>query len=187
MTILLENPIPIYFVGAVLATLCGLTFLVRRSLRSLLALVGVVAVTVLLVMVERAVVTNREQIEEGVFGLIEVIEKNELPSVLARIDPAAAEVLSDAKTLMQLVKVEDTGASMLHVEFESDGEPQSAFSRFLGKIDGVHKPTGQRVFYFDEVQLFWVKRQGQWLVESYRIQSNGTSVDAVDRVRTLDR
>ena len=47
MSVLFENPVPIYAVGAVLTTLCGLTFLVRRSLRSLLALAGVVAAAAL--------------------------------------------------------------------------------------------------------------------------------------------
>jgi len=56
VNILLENPLPIYAAGAVLATVCGLAFLARRNLPSLFALIGVVVLTLLLVLVERMVV-----------------------------------------------------------------------------------------------------------------------------------
>ena len=187
MPTLLENPVPIYAVGAVLATLCGLAFLVRRNLPSLLACAGVVAATLLLVLVERLVVTDREQVEAAVVELMKAIEENDLPTVVAAIDPAANEVRSDAETLMPMVKVEDTGATSLRVEVDAAAEPQTAVAKFLGKVNGILKSSGQRVFYFDEVHLLWVKREHQWLVEDYWANSEGRSVDAVERVRALDR
>ncbi len=62
MNTLLENPLPIIAGGAVLATLCGLVFLSRRTVPSLLALAVVVLLTLLLVICERLIVTPREEV-----------------------------------------------------------------------------------------------------------------------------
>ena len=183
MTILLENPVPIFAVGAVLATLCGLALLTRRNLPSLLAFTGVVGATLLLVLVERLVVTDREEVEAAVADLLKAIEENDLPTVLAAIDPAAAEVRDDAETLMPMVKVEDTGATSLRVEVDATAEPQTAVAKFRGKINGIHRNSGQRVFYFEEVHLFWVKRERQWLVVDYQVHTGSMSIDAVDDLR----
>ncbi len=180
---LLENPVPIYAVGAVLATLCGLAFVARRNLPSLLAFVGVVAATLLLVLVERLVVTNREQVEAAVVDILLAIEENDLPTVLTMIDPAAAEVRDDAETLMPLVRVEDTGATSLRVKVDTTAESLTAVAKFRGKVDGIHRSSGQRVFYFEEVHLFWVKREGRWLVVDYQVHTGEMPIDAVDDLR----
>ena len=180
MATLLENPVPIYAVGAVLATLCGLAFVARRNLPSLLAFAGVVGATLLLLLVERLVVTDREQVEAAVVELMKAIEENDLATVVAAIDLAAAEVRDDAETLMPLVKVEDTGATSLRVEVGATAEPQTAVAKFRGKINGIHRNSGQRVFYFEEVHLFWVKRERQWLVVDYRVHTGAMPIDAID-------
>jgi hypothetical protein len=188
LTTLLENPVPIYAVGAVLATLCGLVFLARRNLPSLFAFVGVVAVTLLLVVVERLVVTDREQVESAVVELMLAIERNDLPAVLATIDPAATEIRSDAETLMSQVRVDDTGASSLRVEVDTATSTPTAVAKFRGKIDAIHKRSGQRAFYFDKVHLYWTKRDDKWLVSDYQAHVKGVPINAVDglpKVRTI--
>jgi hypothetical protein len=145
--------------------------------------VGVVAVTLLLVVVERLVVTDREQVESAVVELMLAIEQNELPTVLAMIDSVAAEVRSDAETLMTLVRVDDTGAASLRVEVEASEESLTAVAKFRGKVDGIHRSSGQRVFYFEEVHLFWTNREGRWLVVDYQVHTKGMPIDAVDGLR----
>ncbi len=184
MATLLENPVPIYAVGAALATLCGLAFVARRNLPSLLAFAGVIGATLLLLLVERLVVTDREEVEAAVVELMKAIKENDLATVVAAIDLAAAEVRDDAETLMPMVKVEDTGATSLRVEVDATAEPQTAVAKFRGKINGIHKSSGQRVFYFEEVHLFWVKRERQWLVVDYRVHTGVMPFDAFDRVQT---
>lgn len=183
MTFLLENPIPIYFAGAVLLTITGLTFLARRSLKSLLWFGGVVLATLLLLAVERLVVTEREQIEANLETLLESIETNDMPGVLAIIDPDAAEIRADVETMMPEVTVKDTGATMLHIELGDSQDRPTATAQFLGRVDGVHKRSGQRVFYFDEVQLQWRKRDDRWVVEDYKAMWQGRPIDAVESVR----
>ena len=181
MSVVLENPLPIYSAGAVLATLCGLAFLARRNLPSLFALAGAVVVTLALVLIERVVVTDREQIEAAVVELMLAIERNDLSEVVGSIDPTATEIRSDAETLMPQVRVKDTSVSALRVEVDASAEP-TAVAKFRGKIDGLHKRSGQRAVYFEEVHLFWVKREDRWFVVDYRVHTRGMPINAVDGI-----
>ena len=118
MNTLLENPLPILAVGAVLATLCGLVFLSRRTVPALLALAVVVLLTLLLVITERLIVTPREEIEQALSALLAAVESNELPAVLAMIEPGAANVRRDAEKLMPRVDVTDTGATAIQIDVD---------------------------------------------------------------------
>ncbi len=177
---LLENPLPIYAVGAVLATVCGLAFLARRNLPSLFALIGVVVLTLLLVVVERVVVTEREQVEAALLQLMRDVEAGDMPAVLARIDSGAAKMRNDVEKLMPQAEIKDTGATSVRVEV--DAERLTATSRFRGKVDGVHRRRGMRVFFFDEVEINWVKRGEQWLAEAYAVKIKGKAIDPVGQV-----
>ncbi len=179
---LLENPLPIYAVGTVLATVCGLAFLARRNLPSLFALIGVVVLTLLLVVVERVVVTEREQVEAALQQLMRDVEAGDMSAVLARIDSGAAKMRNDVEKLMPQAEIKDTGATSVRVEVDADTEPMTATSRFRGKVDGVHRRSGMRVFFFDEVEINWVKRGEQWLAEAYAVKIKGKAIDPVGQV-----
>jgi hypothetical protein len=181
--LLLENPIPIYFVGAVLMLITGLTFLVRRNLKSLLWLAGMVSATVLMLAVERLVVTEREQVEANLAMLLESLRENDMSGLLALIDPAAAEVRADVEAMMPEATIKDTGATMVHIDLEGSRDHPAATAQFLGRVDGIHKRSGQRVFYLDEVRLRWRKRDDRWLVEDYTAMWRGRPINAVQSMR----
>ena len=181
--LLLENPLPIWMVGGGLAILTGVIFLVRRNLSSLLALVSVVFVTLLLVLLERWVVTEREEVEVALAQLLAAVQANDLPAVLTLIDPAATNVRADAETLMPKVRVKQTAAKLVEVEVDAAVEPHRATVKFLGRLDGVLRRGGQRIFFFDEVQILWIKRGDRWLVERYVAKRRGRPIEAVDRLR----
>lgn len=180
---LLENPIPIYFVGAVLTLITGLTFLVRRDLKSLLWLVAVVLATLLMLAVERLVVTQREQVEIALGELLESLRENDMPGVLALVDPDAVKVRAHVEAMMPEATVKDTGAAMVHIDLEGSRDHPTATAQFLGRVDGVHKRSGQRVFYLDEVRLEWRKRNGRWLVKDYTAMWHGRPINAVQSMR----
>ena len=184
MATLFENPLPIYAIGAVLTTVCGMAFLARRSLPSLLALIGVVVLTLLLVIVERVVVTEREQVETTLQLLMADVESGDIPAVLARIDSAALPMRADVEKLMPQATIKDTGATAVRVEVDADAEPMTATSRFRGKIDGIHRRSGMRVFFFDEVEINWVKRNDKWLAESYAVKIKGQPIDPVNTMQS---
>ena len=183
METILENPVPIYAVGAVLATLCGLAFLARRNVPSLLALGCVVMFTLLLAVTEYLVVTEREQIEDAVAQLIVALEANDLPGVLALIHPASGQARSDAETLMPLARISDAGATSLRVEVDKKSQPMVAVGEFRGRVDGTHVRSGARLFYFDRVLANWKKKDGRWLLSGYTPMWRDRPINPVESMR----
>ena len=176
MNMLLENPLPILAVGAVLATLCGLVFLSRRSVPSLLALSVVLLLTLLLVLTERLIVTPREEVEQALSSLLTAVESNELSAVLAMIDPTAVNVRDDAEALMPMVDVTDTGASSIKIDVEGS----SATVHCRGKLRGTHRNSGVATVFFGKVEFQWVRRGEQWLLKDFIAYWKGKPLNAVE-------
>ena len=183
MTLLLENPLPIWSLGAVCLTVSMIVFFAKRSLSSILAVVGVIALTLLLVFIERIVITPSEEVEQSLDTLMAAIKANDLPAVLTQIDPTALHVRSDAETLMPQLKIKDTGSTAARVELDNSANLPRAISYFRGRIDGTHAKSGARVFYFDQVEIDWQKSGDQWLVVDYRAKFRGKPVKAADGLR----
>jgi len=183
VTWLLEDPLPIWAGGAVAATVAGLIFVSRRSLAAMVGLAGVVLLTLLLVLVERLVVTDSEQVQASVAQIIGAVEANDLPGLRACIDPAAAKILADVDTIMPLVKLKDAGATSVRIEVDHSAQPLRATAQFRGRLDGVHLRSGQRFFYFDEVITQWVRQGDRWLLQDYTAQWKGRPVSPVDSLR----
>ncbi|MDZ4656164.1 MAG: hypothetical protein SH868_01160 [Bythopirellula sp.] len=183
MNLLLENPLPIWSLGAVCFAVSVIVFFAKRSLGSMLAMVGVVAVTLLLVFVERIVITPSEEVEQALTTLMSAIEANNLPAVLAELDPTALHVRSDAETLMPQLKIKETGSTAVRVEVDESAKPLRATVHFRGRIDGTHARSGARVFYFDQVEIDWQKSGDRWLVVDYRAKFRGKPVKAADGFR----
>lgn len=184
MTLLFENPLPIAVVGGLLATLALVVFLARRTGASLAALVGVVAVTLLLVLVERLVVTDREQVENALDGMLAAIQANDVPATIEFIDPAAAKIRTDAQALMPQIKVEVANAGSVEVTVDDAAEPPTAMSRFRAFLHGTHGASGALVGYINQqVDLHWVKRGDRWLIDDYTAYYEGNPIDAVGSAR----
>ena len=104
MTTILENPLPTIVVGGLAATMALIVFLARRNGASLAALASVVGVTLLLVLVERFVVTDREQVENALDGVLDAIDANDVAAAFDYIDPAAARSAATRRRLCRSSK-----------------------------------------------------------------------------------
>jgi hypothetical protein len=185
VTMLVENPLAIIVVGGVLATFAAIVFLARRTAGSLAALVAVIAATLLLVVVERVLVSDREQIESSLASVLGEIEANNVNGVLDWIDPAAGNMRSEVQALMPLVKV-DKARSMGTVDVDINGgaNPPTAHCSFRAFLDGVHGSSGMRVAYFNQrVELEWIKRGDRWLIDGYMAYYNDEPIDAISSAR----
>ena len=183
MNTLLENPVPIWAVGAVLATFAAIVLAARRNLPSLFALVGVVLLTLILVLVECLVVTEREEVEAAVYRLAAAVESGDLPAVFAMLDPAAVNVRSDATLLMPRLKIAKARVGgQLTVEVDLSTKPPQAVSRFRGLLDAVDTRSGVKFVYYDEVEITWLRQKGRWLVDDYTAKYRGKPVDPATRI-----
>jgi hypothetical protein len=185
MTLFLENPLPIWSFGAVCFAISVIVFFAKRSLGSIIGLVGVIAVTLLLLFVERVVVTPSEQVEQSLTLLMDAIEANDLPAIVSMIDPSAKHVRSDAETLMPQVKVKETGSTSVRVEVDESVNPLRATAFFRGRIDGTHARAGMRIFYFDNVEIDWQQVGDRWLIVDYRVMFRGKPIKPVDGFRRV--
>ena len=186
MTWLLENSVPIWTVGAALGIFAGLVFLTRRTLSSLLVLVGLVGITLLLALLEWLVVTEREEVELATHQLAAAVEANDLPVLLAFLAPTGKQVRHDAEALLPRFQVAKTHVGgQLHVEVDTAVDPRQAISRFRALFDAVDRRTGMKIVYFDEVQLHWIHQDERWLVTAYTAKFRGKTFDPVKRVQEL--
>ncbi len=181
MNVLLENPIAIGAVGALLATVALVVFLAKRSLASLVTLAGVVLMTLLGLSVERLVVTDREAVENTLAAVLEAVEANNVQGVLARIDPAAKQIRADAGALMPQIKVEKARSlGKVEVHVGAAKQPPDAACTFRAFLQGVHTKSGMQVAYFNQqVDIHWVKRGDDWLMDGYTAYYDGKPIDAV--------
>lgn len=185
MTWLAENPLPIAVAGALLAAFAALVFSARRNLGSLIALAGVVAATLLLLAVERLVVTEREKVESALAELLAAVEANDVPGALVWINPAAVDMRADAQALMPSVKVDQARATSVEVVLNEQANPLTATSRFRGKLLGLHTRLGTPITYVNQqVDVAWVKRDGRWLADGYTAYFDGKPIDAVGSARS---
>jgi hypothetical protein len=180
VNLLFENPLPIWALGAVCLAISVIVFFAKRSLGSILGMVGVIAATLLLVFVERSVVTPSEEVEQAVTDLLSAIEANDLPGVLAQIGPTASHVRTDAETLMPQVNMKDTGSTGVRVEVDQSANPARAIAHFRGRIDGTHSRSGARLFFFDQVEIDWQKTGAMWQITDYRVMYRGKPVNPVN-------
>lgn len=185
MSLLIENPVAIAVVGAVAATCALVMFLARRNLSSLAALVGIMALTVLLLAVEKFVVTDREAVEVGLEQVLAAVEENDLPGVLEWIDSAAVvNVKADAEALMPLVKVTAANASAVTVEVNEAANPPTATCEFRAYLNGTHGSSGAPLLYVNQkVLIGWVKRGDRWLIDNYQAFYDDQPIDAVGSAR----
>jgi hypothetical protein len=185
MSIFTENPLAIAVLGGVCALFPLLVFLSRRTLGSLLALGGVIAMTLFLILVERLIVTDREAIHEQQKGVLAAVEANDVASTLAFIDAAAANVRSDAQTLMPQVKVNRARAmGDVEVAFDPASNSTQATTRFRGFLEGIHAGSGMHFGFMDNVEIHWAKRDNLWLIVGYTAYNNDQPIDAVSSARS---
>lgn len=180
MTLLLENPLPIWTVGIVCTAVALVYLLAKRTLGAAILLLAVIAVTLGLVALERYVVTESEEVEQAVAKVLAAIQANDLPAVLTLVSSEAPQISTDANALMPQVKVRETGSTTIRVELHDDQEPHRATAFFRGRIDGVHARSGARVFYFDQVEIDWQKTDGRWQIVGYRVKHQGKLINPLE-------
>lgn len=186
MSLFTESPLAIVVGGGVAATFALIVFLARRTPGALAGLGGVIALTLALLAVERWTVTDRELIDGALHATLAAVEANDPPGVMSRIDPAAVTVRSDAQSLMPMLKVIKARAlGEVEIEINAAASPPTARSRFHAFLEGVHSSSGMPIGYINQrVDIDWIKRGDQWLVQGYTAYFDDQPIDAVGSARS---
>ena len=79
LTWLAENALPIWMLGAIALTMAAIVYLQTRSRGAFFGVVGVLAVTALLLLVNRLIETPREAVERRLYEIAATVEANDVP------------------------------------------------------------------------------------------------------------
>ncbi|MEM6330087.1 MAG: hypothetical protein AAF790_07555 [Planctomycetota bacterium] len=167
MQLLFESPAVICVAGAVALTMAGIVYHATRTWASLAAVALVVLLTALGLVIEHQVRTPREQVQAALLGLLEAIEADDVPGVLARLTPTAAEMRADAERLMPEFDI-DRARSTGEIEVElSPGPPETATVAANVFVKARHRRSGMQGGDFARVEFRLVREGGRWLVDGY--------------------
>jgi hypothetical protein len=161
----LEDPLPIVLVGIVIeAILAGVYFSTRRGV-VLLVMLGALFLTFAMLVLERAVVTQREQVEATLDGVANALDANDWERVKEYCAPDAQSTRARVDYAERLVRITDTSIHNLRIEISNATTPPSAEAKFDGVV--VYEGKTGSIGYGRYPARFVVKLElidGRWLV-----------------------
>ena len=169
--LLVENPWPAVTVGAIAELILAIVLLRTGNGRLLWSMGAVLVGVVALVILERAVVTEREQVEQTLEDICAALERNNPAELLAFISPSATQIRSLAERNMQRFIFEEvklTGDLVVRLE---QGTPPRAVATFIGRAD-VRDRKGQAVYdhVIQRAQVTLEKSGDRWLVTGFELK-----------------
>lgn len=158
---LTENPWPPALACGVVAVACTVLWLQRRQ--NSLALGGLLGVLAALgcFLVDRLVVTPREQVERRVIELVDDFENRRSEQVLKAFSPQAIQFRALATTALEVVRVEGMKIKDLQVELVSRGTEATSHFRANGRIHYLGQDAGHRPSRW---KLVWRREEGTWRI-----------------------
>lgn len=137
MTPLVESPWPAIFFGII--ALAILAVILVRTGRGIvvLAMIGVLALTLGGVLLERLVVTERERVEETLFGAAAAIEANDLDRLMEYISPRASFSPRRARDVLRQYKFTEARINDVQIEINRLTSPPSAEAKMIGAFSVV--------------------------------------------------
>ena len=145
MATLLENPMPIIFLGILAEAVLAILLVSLRQSVFIWAMVGVLVLVIAGVALEIAVVTEVERVEATLDGVTRALEDNDVDRLLREyVAPVAAKTEARARTALSMVEITSAKISGLRIEINRLTSPPTAEARFNGvvrfepKTDMIH-------------------------------------------------
>ena len=135
MTTLLENPMPVIFIGIIAGAMLATILVSTRQAWALWALIGVLVLVFAGVALERFVVTDVERVENVLDGVADALEDNDLTRLLEEyFSPDAIDARRQAISAMGLVEITSVKISNLTVKINRLTSPPTAEADFHGAV-----------------------------------------------------
>lgn len=170
MTVLLETPVPILVLGVLAAAVLGWLYITLGRKEYLAGLAGVVAVVLVAVVVERLVVTEREQIEAVLDAGASAVQANDIPRVESLLSAGGlAKVRPTIRRYAALIEFEQVHIRNIQIEINDLVDPPTAYvtldatAHFRHRLEGFPYRS-----YSGSVHLELVKEPEGWRVEDYK-------------------
>lgn len=174
MSIFVESPWPVTLLCIVVEVILGIVFMRTGRWQALFAMAVVLAVTAGMLVVERIVVTDSEQVEDTLHGVAEALTANDRAAVLASFSPDCPR-LSEVRSALEGVTIRSASVGAdLEVRISKLTSPPSATAIFTGRIDGTDNRG--TIPYEHFIRKFKVKLQlhdGRWLISDFEDAAPG--------------
>jgi len=166
---LFESPMLVIVIGLTTAALLGGLWLQTGKRVLLVLLVGMLALTVTGVILERSVETDREQIDSTLHRIARDIERNDRPAVLAHIHSQAADIrqaaaMETSMYVFEHVKIK----SNLQIEVHAGTDPKTATATFNVVLIGTGGQLGKNSTRVPRYMILELEQEGgAWRVRNY--------------------
>lgn len=170
MSWLYEDSTLVIALGVLSVVLLALVFLKTGAKAALYGLAAAVVFVVLAVVVERQVVTNREQLEAMFEELAAAFKNGDAGTVMAAIDPAAVRVRGDAQQALGRVRLSDVKITDQRITLEPRGNANTAEVDVTVRVSGNERGGMSVKDYLGRFLVQVRKLQGRWLIQSYAEQ-----------------
>ena len=137
----LEDPTPIIFTGIVIMAVLGAFFLRTRQGKLLVAMGVVLGLTLLGVLVEHLVVTEREQVEATLYGAAAALEANDLDRLFKHVSESAEQPRRMARWALGIVEVVRIHMRNVEIQINQLTSPPTARVN-LEAMANIREPTG---------------------------------------------
>lgn len=169
MNWLFEDPTTLIVAGVLIEALLAVAFVNTRQIKVAIAMVGVLTLVLAGLAVEQLVVTDYEKIEAALDGTALSLRANDIPGVLARIDPQAAGMRQSAEAALGRARITDANVKDLKVQFHRLTSPPTAEAEFIGNIKGsfqmgIDMGEGTVIRRF---RIQFIRRGDDWMMTAY--------------------
>lgn len=168
MTTLIESPWPAVFFGIIALAILAVVLVRTGRAIVLVAMVGVLVVTLAGVLLERLVVTERERVEDALYGAAAAVEANDLNRLMEYISPSAQAVRQRARSVTGQFKFTEARLSNVQVQINDLTSPPSATAKMIGIVSV--KDTLNEVPYTNGrlgLTVYLRLENGRWLITGY--------------------
>jgi hypothetical protein len=168
---LFENPVPAVIIGSLSICILAGGWLQTGQRWLLYLVVVVLASTVGAVLIERAVVTDRESVKATLYQIADLVEKNDIDGALQYAYSGSAPVHTHAKSELPGYRFSEVKIKRnLEIDVFPDHIPPKAVAEFNVVVRGTAKEMLDHTFHvprFVEV-VFYQEDDGRWRVGDYR-------------------
>lgn len=172
MNWLFEDPTTLIVAGVLMEALLAVAVVKSGRGTLILPMIGVLVLVGLGVLVERLVVTEREQVETTLDGVCQALMANDVEGVLSYIDPQAGDIRSNVRSMLPQAHITDARLFDLIIDVNRHGHPPSAQAHFTGRVKGRFPRGGagggEGLLALRRFTVDFRQEGDRWLISAYQ-------------------
>jgi len=175
MAIFVESPWPFLLIGIAAEAILAILLVQTGRGKFLVAMIGVGALTLLALLVERLIVTDREAVENTLDAAVAAVEANDINRVLAFTAPTAQKPRADAQWILSRFEVQMARITGLDITVNRLTSPRTAKAKFLAIGHGRDRQGQMPYTSFSQHVVVELRLYGdRWLVTECGIEGLDT-------------